>query len=663
VTVFLIFWTSIAAASPVQAATQVTSWTGSGASSNDDYSWTDPGNWDNGVPTPGAAVTIAPGVPTHILDVPSISLASLDLAGSGLVPYDLQVAQPAQGDEAIAITDRFDWRSGTIGEGLSIDIEAGAKGFATGNVQTQDQAVLNGRLMIEGYGSFEVGVTGPDLPTGLADATFRIGPKADGGEVFISNTDWPMVGGTFLVDDGAWVVSDQPASPGLIFTWVGQFGAAGPAAGATAVGGTISDVDLYCDHGSVVAVPEPGSADGVPGGLRLLDVRAELYGTNLEGGGSVTVGGASTIVLDAYEPMDFSDGTTLHLGASGDATPVTVTDAWFTAADPGEGEVVWENAILNGAKTVIEPPLTIVDGPDPANATHAFNHALELGDGIHQTVDTIDGSTVRRTTFDPGTVTILPGTSVEVQGSARVLADVSNQGTLALSADAEVQGEFKNGGTVDLGLARLAVFRFTNQASGLLRTTIDSSGSLGSLSAGYFNFGGSFEASSSLSDPMQSIHAVVISGSFTGTSFDHESLPGAGWSHEVNGGYFWVHYVPPIADLAVDARAPSEVSRGEIYSVRIHVSNEGPSDSDSPWLRLRSGVARILDVSGFLDCASNLVMRCTLSPIAAGDGTDVRVLMRAIDTGHERVRVRVQPRRFDPALENNAAMARTHVSG
>ena len=655
---------SLSAAYPAHAAAQATSWTGLGLSANDNYSWTDAGNWDNGAPTAGAVVTIAPTVPTHILDVPPISLTSLDLAGTGLVPYDLQVAQPAQGDEAIVITDRFDWRSGTIEAGLTIDIEGGAHGFATGNVQTQDRAVLNGRLTIEGYGSFDVGITGPTLPTGRADATFRIGPKIDGGEVFISNTGWPMVGGTFLVDDGAWVVSDQPASPGLIFSWVGELGAAGPAAATSLAGGTISGVDLYCDHGDVVAEPDPGVANGISGELSLVDVRAELYGTNLKGGGSVALRDGSTVLLDGYEPMDLADGTTLYLGSSADASPATVTDAWFTTADPSQGAVVWENAILDGAQTVIEPPLRIVDGADPANAAHAFNDALELGDGIHQTADTVEGSTLQRTTTDPATVTILPGTTLSLQGSAHVLADVSNQGSFVLAPNAlvQVQGDLRNSGTVDLGVAALQAFRFTNQATGLLQTTVSSGSSLGRLSATYVNVGGSFEVSSASSDPLQPIHAVVIDGLFTGTSFDHESLPGTGWSHELNGDSYWVHYVAPMADLAVEAHAPSGARRGDVYAVRIHVSNGGPDAADSPRLRLRAGAGKILSVSGVLDCEGGSVTRCSLGALASGGGLDVRVLVRASDAGHARVWVRVQPKQFDPALENNEAIVRTRVA-
>src|SRR5207237_296487 len=51
-----------------------TSWTGGGTPVNGNLSWSDPANWDNGVPQFLADVTIAPTITTHVSDVPSIRL-------------------------------------------------------------------------------------------------------------------------------------------------------------------------------------------------------------------------------------------------------------------------------------------------------------------------------------------------------------------------------------------------------------------------------------------------------------------------------------------------------------------------------------------------------------------------------------------------------------
>ena len=94
-----------------------TSWTGNGTLAGHGLSWTDPANWDNGVPHYGYDVTIAPTVPTHVTDVPSIWLGALHLTGTGLVPYDLSTSTPqAQVDVGLA----FEWRSGTLGFGITI---------------------------------------------------------------------------------------------------------------------------------------------------------------------------------------------------------------------------------------------------------------------------------------------------------------------------------------------------------------------------------------------------------------------------------------------------------------------------------------------------------------------------------------------------------------
>ena len=192
---------------------QVCSWTGGGSHTDSSYPWTDAANWDAGcagTPGTGADVTIGTSTATRITDVPTISLDQLTITNDGSTALTLQ---PASSSETITITHLFNWRSGTIGAGLTIELAGGSGGYMIGEKDTGDRAVLEGALSVLSNAKFWVVLSGYQQPIGQSDAVFRVGPHSGAnGTVTVHD------GGRFYVYDGAVAASDDANDPG----WFGH---------------------------------------------------------------------------------------------------------------------------------------------------------------------------------------------------------------------------------------------------------------------------------------------------------------------------------------------------------------------------------------------------------------------------------------------------------
>ena len=313
-----------ALARPALADVQVCSWTGGGSHTDSSYPWTDAANWDAGcagTPGTGADVTIGTSTATTITSVPTVSLDQLTITNDGSTALTLQ---PASSSETMTITHLFNWRSGTIGAGLTIELADGSGGYMIGEKDTGDRAIVDGALSVLNNAKFWVVETGYPQPTGQSDAIFRVGPHSGA-----NGTVTVHEGGRFYVYEGAVAASDDANDPGLI---VGD-GALGDDGPYQAAGARVVDLTITLGASSSL------------GAGQLLDLRDD----------TITFGSSSS--LDPTEITTSGDGV-VRFGGTTDATMTGATlrvSGELQLGDPGTGQT----ATLHGG-TII--PTTLYPG-------------------------------------------------------------------------------------------------------------------------------------------------------------------------------------------------------------------------------------------------------------------------------------------------------------
>ena len=694
----LVLVAELASAVPAGASAQVTTWTGVGTGQGGDRSWLDPANWDNGVPTVGATVTIEPTVFTNITDVPGITLSSLDLTGTGEVPYSLLAADPSS-LHYVEITDHMTWRSGRIGEGLGISVWSDALVEVRGSTDTFDRAVLEGQISIEPGGTVRVGTFGTP-PTGQSDATLRIGPDtfpAYGGTIRVG-ADWGSgLQGVLQIDDAAIVVSDQPGFPGSIGVMGGSLQALGPdPAGSSShvVGARIRHVTTVVGNdGELAAVTFPTAGGGaVPGALHLDGVPLSLmYGNWVAGPGPVVLGPNTAVVTTASTTYLTNDAQ-LQLGASEAAQPATITGGTIRDWSPGfdGGQIVWENATIGGSGTTFDTTVHVTNGDAPVAPVHEVTADLSLG-SLASPVPY--ESTVEATlTLDPGVLLTVGDathlTAVDaVAGPATGIAGglgsaVLIEGTLGFASSGQTltvdDALLANGGTVALGRSLLALGQgagFHNLAGATLEASIagtDPGTQFGAiegtdltsgqqvtlagrvvvtLDGGYVpGFGQGFD--------VVSVPAGSLSGSFTSGS-----LPGPTWTSTTDPTSYRLTYEEPAADLKVVGAGPASAPRGRVFEDTLDVGNLGPYAAQNVTLKVRLG--RGLRLAWFTvskgSCSGTAPLVCTFARLSSGASATLILHLRGRSYGGGHVRARARPQLFDPDTTNNAAAVLTQI--
>jgi hypothetical protein len=675
-------------AAPARAAVQATTWIGQGAvSPGDEYTWGDPENWNNGVPTAGAEVMIAPIVTTHIVDVDPVQVASLTLGGSGDVVYDLQASDP-EGLSNFDVTTSFTWISGTLGAGLGVRIDDGAVGTIEGDPAAHDRAVLEGQISVGGDGVLRIERFG-DGPVDPADATFAIGPDT-----------FPGFGGTIQVDaiggdepgrieleDGVTVVADQPGDPGSIGLG-GTLVALGPEPGSGVTepaGVRLIGLDIAMNIGELAATPYPDAPFGAaPGSLALDGCTVMLnWDATVRGPGPVVFGEAS--VLDNFGGnLVLADDAVVELGDEAAAAPATMTVDRVSDRVPGldGGTFRWTNATIAGEATTLDTTVMIDDGDDPLDPIHALQGDLRLG---------ADGGSTPFADVLATTVGLDPGVTFDVDTQARLSAD----GEAGLEGDATselvVQGELRlaegdhlsvdgpwvtNEGLVALGRGMIsleAASVFGQAPTGTLTTRIagtvpgDGFGAIvGDGSATEVVAGGTFRATrvGGYRPGFGQIFDVIeLPGGGLANLFGEVELPSVDWSLLAEGDRYRLTYLEPVADLVLTGTGPTKAQRGDLSTDVFTLENVGPRTAREVSLLIRIGdrlSLRSFAVVGG-SCEVSDVLLCSFGRLGVDRTVRVTVYLRGDVRGWGAVHGRAAPMLFDPDDTTNRAAVRTRI--
>jgi len=274
---------------------KTTTWTNFSPS---DDNWSNPGNWDNGVPATGDSVLFSSVGGMSTMDIPALALASMDMTGfSGVL--DLNAALTVDGD--LTTDGILDQSGDALAVGGSLTVSGGylsADGTAlqvSGTVHVVAPAALDmGSGLLELGGNLEVD---PGAGTAWDPIGGILAFTGGGSQTWNDQSVDPHYGNVDVVPGGHAVI---PASSSAL-TIDGNVSVGG-------AGGTVEvGVDIIVGGGATVAT---GAAVDVPAGPKhpLIEFRGlfDLLGTlNVANGGSrlrfaagapgtVTVGPAAT---------------------------------------------------------------------------------------------------------------------------------------------------------------------------------------------------------------------------------------------------------------------------------------------------------------------------------------------------------------------------------
>jgi hypothetical protein len=359
---------TVGAASPAAATVTTTTWTGNGVSQQGIGSWTDTANWDNGVPTTGEDVVIAPATLTDVQDVPAVSLHDLALQGSGGSDAGL-ILTPASSAN-VTVTGALHWSDAALGEGLTLELAAGATGLADPSIDQSLWCVVQGQFKVDAGATFELREPGT-MPNSAAATPFQIGA----GSIDPVNGRI-VVQGTFAIDAGAGVAT-RTGNATIEVDDGGTLVGYGPDPAMTGSGtaSTIFAATVDTQAGGTLATASFPSTGTEPGHLQFLGsaVHANGPGTiHAAGNGHLLLGPSSRLTL-ADATIDLSSGAQIVLGAApvdysyaGSSAHVRSSGAGdrIVPSAPGVdgGTVRLSSPILTGTGLTLDVPTAIAGG-------------------------------------------------------------------------------------------------------------------------------------------------------------------------------------------------------------------------------------------------------------------------------------------------------------